>query len=38
MNIDEEEEGVKNYLNSQTLLQYTSKQDLEPKEDDFLLE
>ena len=31
----EEEEGVKKYLNSPTLLQYSPKKDLEPKEDDF---
>ena len=34
MNV-EEEEGVKNYLNSPSLLQYSEKKDLEPKEDDF---
>ena len=34
MNINEEE-GVKKYLNSGTLLQYSQKKDLEPKEDDF---
>ena len=34
MNINEEE-GVKQYLNSKTLLQYSQKRDLEPKEDDF---
>ena len=34
MNV-EEEEGVKNYLNSPNLLQYSEKKDLEPKEDDF---
>ena len=34
MNV-EEEEGVKKYLNSPTLLQYSPKKDLEPKEDDF---
>ena len=34
MNI-EEEEGVKKYLNSGNLLQYSQKKDLEPKEDDF---
>ena len=31
----EEEEGVKKYLNSVNLLQYSQKKDLEPKEDDF---
>ena len=31
----EEEEGVKKYLNSTNLLQYSQKKDLEPKEDDF---
>lgn len=31
----EEEEGVKCYLNSESLLQYSPKKDLEPKEDDF---
>ena len=31
----EEEEGVKKYLNSPTLLQYPSKKNLDPKEDDF---
>ena len=30
-----EEEGIKNYLNSPTLLQFSKKKDLEPKEDDF---
>jgi len=35
MNNDEEEEGVKNYLNSPTLLQFSKKKDLIPKEDDF---
>jgi len=35
MNNDEEEEGVKTYLKSQTLLQFSKKKDLEPKEDDF---
>ena len=34
MNINEEE-GVRKYLNSKTLLQYSQKKDLEPKEDDF---
>ena len=34
MNINDEE-GVKKYLNSNTLLQYSQKKDLEPKEDDF---
>jgi len=34
MNINDEE-GVKKYLNSPTLLQYSQKKDLEPKEDDF---
>ena len=31
----EEDEGVKKYLNSSTLLQYAPKKDIEPKEDDF---
>ena len=31
----DEEEGVKKYLNSVNLLQYSQKKDLEPKEDDF---
>ena len=31
----EEEEGIKKYLSSPTLLQYSQKKDLEPKEDDF---
>ena len=35
MNVDEEEEGVKKYLNSDSLLQYSNKKDVEPKEDDF---
>ena len=35
MNADEEEEGVKKYLNSDSLLQYSNKKDVEPKEDDF---
>ena len=35
MNVDEEEEGVKKYLNSESLLQYSNKKDVEPKEDDF---
>ena len=34
MNINEEE-GVRKYLNSKTLLQYSQRKDLEPKEDDF---
>ena len=34
MNINEDE-GVKKYLNSPTLLQFSDKKDLEPKEDDF---
>ena len=34
MNV-EEEEGVKKYLNSPSLLQYSAKKDVEPKEDDF---
>ena len=35
MNADDEEEGVKKYLNSESLLQYSTKKDVEPKEDDF---
>ena len=35
MNLEEEEEGVKKYLNSPSLLQYSAKKDVEPKEDDF---
>ena len=31
----EEDEGVKKYLNSKSLLQYAPRKDLEPKEDDF---
>lgn len=34
MNSDKED-GVLNYLNSPSLLQYTPKKDLEPREDDF---
>ena len=33
--IAEEDEGMKKYLNSTSLLQYAPKKDLEPKEDDF---
>lgn len=33
--ITEEDEGMKKYLNSVSLLQYAPKKDLEPKEDDF---
>ena len=33
--LTEEDEGVKKYLNSASLLQYAPKKDLEPKEDDF---
>ena len=33
--IAEEDEGMKKYLNSTSLLQYAQKKDLEPKEDDF---
>ena len=31
----EEDEGIKKYLSSPTLLQFSQKKDLEPKEDDF---
>ena len=33
--LTEEDEGIKKYLNSPTLLQYSQKKDVEPKEDDF---
>ena len=33
--LTEEDEGIKKYLNSPSLLQYAPKKDLEPKEDDF---
>ena len=35
MNIEDEDEGVKKYLNSSSLLQYSAVKDEEPKEDDF---
>ena len=33
--LTEEDEGIKKYLSSPTLLQFSQKKDLEPKEDDF---